>query len=105
VEKKNSSSSGLNRRNPFDVWAELMEACLWTSRTQSWLLRQLRLNTAAIKEAIEYLVKSELIAEIISEEIENRQYKTTLKGKKALQSYYDLITNYFGRSKPVKREE
>jgi predicted transcriptional regulator len=70
---------------------------LRNKRTQSWLLRQLRLKTNAIKDALDFLLKAELICEIKELEQDLRLYQTTQKGEDALNTYYKLITKYFGK--------
>ena len=80
------------RRNQFEIWAEVLEACTRKGRTQSALLRQLRLKTSAIKDAIDFLIGAGLVQESGDD---NRLYLTTPKGEEALITYYRLITNYF----------
>ncbi|OLS16153.1 MAG: hypothetical protein RBG13Loki_0200 [Promethearchaeota archaeon CR_4] len=93
--KSSELTSGSSRRNQFEIWAEVLEVCVRTGRTQSWLLRQLRLKTSAIKEALEFLLGAGLIAATINADVDTRQYQTTPKGEEALTTYYKLITKYF----------
>ena len=83
------------RRSKFEIWAELLEACARTPRTQSWLLRRVGLKTQAIKEALDFLVTSELIENRPSADSDLGAFQTTKKGEEALQQYYDLVTKYF----------
>ncbi len=95
----NQTSSGASRRNQFEIWAEVLEVCLRSGRTQSWLLRQLRLKTSAIKEAIEFLLGARLIVATLKTDDDTREYQTTPKGEEALTTYYKLITKYFLKEK------
>ena len=73
--------------------------CVRAGRTQSWLLRQLRLKTSAIKDALEFLLGAGLIAATVNADADARQYQTTPKGEEALTTYYKLITKYFSKEK------
>ena len=64
-------------------------------RTQSWLLRNLRLKTSSVKETINFLSKRGLLTEIDPKNDNTSYYQTTHKGRDALLDYYDLITKYF----------
>jgi len=88
-------AAGSSRRNQFEIWAEVLEVCVRNGRTQSWLLRQLRLKTSAIKDALEFLLGAGLIAVTANSDVDSRQYQTTPKGEEALTTYYKLITKYF----------
>ncbi len=95
----NHTSSGAARRNQFEIWAEVLEVCARAGRTQSWLLRQLRLKTSAIKEALEFLLGAGLIVATVNADVDTREYQTTPKGEEALTTYYKLITKYFLKEK------
>lgn len=84
------------RRNKFEIWAEVLESCLFTSRTQSWLLRQLRLKTSSIKEALTILLSAELIELVDTFQTKNgaKEYRTTAKGEETLTQYYQLLTKF-----------
>ncbi len=86
------------RRSKFEIWAELLEACARTARTQSWLLRKVGLKTSAIKEALDFLVTAGLIEQLPTSDSDLGEYKTTVKGEEALTQYYNLVTKYFLRS-------
>ncbi len=92
VSKKSQIPS---RRNKFEIWAECLEACMRERRTQSWLLRELRLKTSAIKDALEFLVNGGLLEMIENPDTSNSEFATTPKGEEALNQYYTLITKYF----------
>ena len=83
------------RRDKFEIWSGLLEACLYTSRTQSWLMRKLGLNTAAAKESLDKLTSGGLLTSIDEPTMGRYEYKTTEKGKAALNQYYLLITEFF----------
>ncbi|MFQ5820225.1 MAG: winged helix-turn-helix domain-containing protein [Candidatus Heimdallarchaeota archaeon] len=83
------------RRSKFEIWAELLEACARTARTQSWLLRKVGLKTSAIKEALDFLVTANLIEQLPTSDSDLREFRTTEKGEEALTQYYNLVTKYF----------
>jgi len=83
------------RRSKFEIWAELLEACARTPRTQSWLLRRVGLKTRTIKEALEFLATTGLIERLKSLNKDLDEFKTTKKGEEALTQYYELVTKYF----------
>ena len=83
------------RRSKFEIWAELLEACARTPRTQSWLLRRVGLKTQAVKEALDFLVTASLIENHPSADSDLGTFQTTEKGEEALKQYYDLVTKYF----------
>ena len=81
------------RRNKFEIWSEILESCLRTPRTQTWLLREIRLKTQAIKETLHFLLLRHLIEQI--DDINGIKYQTTKKGEEALIKYYNLINDFF----------
>lgn len=83
------------RRDKFEIWSALLEACLRTPRTQSWLMRKIGLNTAAAKEALSILTKGELLEQLSAPTMGTFEFRTTEKGKAALTQYYQLITYFF----------
>lgn len=83
------------RRSKFEIWAELLEACARTPRTQSWLLRRVGLKTQAIKEALDFLVTTGLIENLPSTDSDLGEFRTTKKGEEALTQYYELVTKFF----------
>jgi len=83
------------RRSRFEIWAEILETCARTARTQSWLLRRVGLKTSAIKEALDFLVTAGLIEQLPSSDSDLGEFQTTTKGEKALTQYYQLVTKYF----------
>ncbi len=91
----------LIRRSKFEIWAEILEACIRTSRSQSWLLRRIGLKTQTIKESLLFLIASGLIKQLPTSNGDLREFKTTLKGEEALTQYYELVTKYFVSS-PLK---
>ncbi|MDO8125325.1 MAG: winged helix-turn-helix domain-containing protein [Candidatus Hermodarchaeota archaeon] len=84
------------RRGKFEIWSALLEACLRTPRTQSWLMRKVGLNTAAAKEALSILTSGGLLEQESEPTAGIFEYKTTEKGKAALAQYYQLIASFFG---------
>ncbi len=86
------------RRTKYEIWAEILEVCSKSPRSQSWILRELRLKTVNTKEAIDFLIERGLIELNNTENSKWDVYKTTLLGKEALNDFYKLIRKYF-RSK------
>ena len=84
------------RRDKFEIWSGLMEACLYTIRTQSWLMRKLGLNTSTIKESLDILTKGGLLEQLEESDLGRFVYKTTEKGKATLKQYYGLVSQFFG---------
>ena len=91
-EKNSKRKQKTQRRNKYEIWIEILEACLWTSRTQSWLMRKINLKTSNIKQSLDFLISRKLLIHV---ENEFSTYKTTEKGSEALKQFYDLILNYF----------
>jgi predicted transcriptional regulator len=82
-----------SRRNKFEIWAEVLEFCLRAKRTQTWLLRETRLKTSAIKETLQFLLSRNLIEELIEDTI--TRYLTTARGEEVLNKFYALVNDYF----------
>ncbi|MHA1990272.1 MAG: winged helix-turn-helix domain-containing protein [Candidatus Hodarchaeales archaeon] len=87
------------RRNKFEIWSEILESCLKTPQTQSWLRRNLNLKTNAFKEAITFLINRNLIEK--EENFEKVVYLATKRGEEALNQYYLLITNFFNKQEKI----
>jgi predicted transcriptional regulator len=83
------------RRTKYERWAELLEACVWEERTQSWLMRELGLKTQQAKEDLDFLVSAGLVEQVDAPEVGIYVYKTTPKGKDALERFYQLVTKFF----------
>ena len=71
----------------------MLESCLRTPRTQTWLLREIRLKTQAIKDILQFLLVRHLIEQI--NDNDGIRYRTTKKGEEALLKYYNLINDFF----------
>ena len=82
-----------SRRNKFEIWAEVLEFCLRAKRTQTWLLRETRLKTRAIKETLQFLLSRNLIEEQTEDEL--IKYHTTARGEEVLKRFYALVNDYF----------
>ncbi len=82
-----------SRRGKFEIWSEIMEFCLRKPRSQTWLLREVRLKTEKVKLTLDFLLSRHLIEEVKDESI--TKYHTTEKGKEALLQYYNLINDFF----------
>ena len=83
------------RRTKYERWVELLEACVWESRTQSWLMRHLGLKTQMIKEDLQFLLDAGLFEQIDAPEAGIYVFKTTEKGREALDQFYKLVTQFF----------
>ena len=82
-----------SRRNKFEIWAEVLEFCLRAKKTQTWLLRETRLKTSAIKESLHFLLSRNLIEELNEDSI--TKYQTTARGEEVLKRFYSLVNDYF----------
>lgn len=91
------------RRTKYERWVELLEACVWESRTQSWLMRHLGLKTQTIKEALDFLVDAGLFEQVDEPEAGIYVFKTTEKGREALDQFYTLVTQFFTSGHDSKR--
>ena len=83
------------RRSKFEIWSELLEACAWHTRTQSWLMRRLGLKTSAIKEALEFLVSGQLLEQLNDPQVGTYEFCITEKGRIALHQYFELVETLF----------
>ena len=83
------------RRTKYERWVELLEVCVWESRTQSWLMRHLGLKTQLIKEDLQFLVDAGLFEQLDKPEEGMYVFKTTEKGRGALDQFYTLVTQFF----------
>ncbi len=90
-----------SRRSKFEIWAEVLEFCLRTKRTQTWLLRKTRLKTSAIKETLQFLLSRNLIEQLNDEDI--IKYHTTDRGEEVLKQFYTLINDYFDLNQNRRR--
>jgi predicted transcriptional regulator len=82
---------------------ELLEACVWESRTQSWLMRHLGLKTQMIKEDLQFLLGAGLFEQIDAPEAGIYVFKTTEKGREALDQFYTLVTQFFTSAQNPKK--
>jgi predicted transcriptional regulator len=85
----------VRRRNKYDILAEILAACKKQPRTQSWLLTHLRLSTSSAKEYVGFLLAARLLDANETENHRTTTYTTTENGKKAVENYTTLTTNYF----------
>ena len=87
------TSMSSSRRSKFEIWTEVLEFCLRTKRTQTWLLRETRLKTSAIKETLHFLLSRNLIEQLNEDNI--TKYHTTARGEEVLKRFYTLVNDYF----------
>jgi predicted transcriptional regulator len=92
-----------SRRSKFEIWSEILEFCLRKKRSQTWLLRNTRLNTNAIKENLQFLLSRNLIDQINEGEV--IKYHITDKGEDALQKFYTLINDYFDLNQEKRKRK
>ena len=83
------------RRTKYERWAEILEACIWEARTQSWLMRELGFKTKGIKEDVEFLTKAGLIQQLDAPDVGIFVFQTTNKGKEVLDKFYKMISGFF----------
>lgn len=89
-----------SKRNKFEIWSEILESCLRRPRSQTWLLRKIRLKTKTIQTTLQFLQSRALLEQIREDNI--IKYLTTKKGEGALKQYYDLIIEFFDLKKETK---
>ena len=82
-----------SRRSKFEIWAEVLEFCLRAKRTQTWLLRETRLKTSAIKETLQFLLSRNLIKQLNEGDV--IKYHTTNLLEELLKRFYTLVNDYF----------
>ncbi len=92
-----------SRRSKFEIWSEILEYCLRKKRSQTWLLRNTRLNTNAIKDNLQFLLSRNLIDQINEGEV--IKYHITYKGEEALQKFYTLINDYFNLNQESRKKK
>lgn len=85
----------ITRRNKYDIFANILAACIKCPRTQSWLIGHLRLSTSLAKSSLRFLVAAKLIEATKTLGMRATIYATTRKGKNALEKYAILTTRYF----------
>ena len=83
------------RGSKHEIWAEILEICLITPRSQNWIMQELRLKTETVKEVLEFLLKRDLIEITQIENGKSDASKTTENGKQALHDFYKLVRQYF----------
>ena len=90
-----------SRRSKFEIWAEVLEFCLRAKRTQTWLLRETRLKTSAIKYTLQFLLSRNLIKQIDDGDL--LKYQTTDRGEEVLKQFYTLINDYFDLNRSKRK--
>ena len=58
-------------------------------------MRKLGLKTKIIKEALRFLIAAQLIAQLDDPKVGIYEFKTTEKGRTALNQFYTLVTQFF----------
>ncbi|MFX1298250.1 MAG: winged helix-turn-helix domain-containing protein [Promethearchaeota archaeon] len=90
-----------SRRSKFEIWAEVLEFCLRSKRTQTWLLRETRLKTSAIKETLQFLLSRNLIKQLNEGDL--IKFQTTDRGEEVLKRFYTLINDFFDLKQKRKK--
>ena len=85
----------MTRRTKYEIWVAILEVCLNFPKHQSGILRELSLKTNHAKQEIEFLLQRNLLNETLNKDDKWPSYQTSLKGKKALNHFYRLISNFF----------
>ena len=86
------------RRTKYERWVEILEACVWEVRTQSWLMRHLGMKTRIMKVDLAFLVDTALLQQMDEPQEGLYEFKTTEKGREALSQFYKLVTQFFAKS-------
>ena len=84
------------RRERFQIWSAILESCLYQSRTQSWLIRKIGLNTSAAKDALSTLTNGGLLELVDQPTVGKYEYRTTARGESTLKEYYHLVAQFLG---------
>jgi predicted transcriptional regulator len=87
-----------SRRTKYERWVEILEACVWEVRSQSWLMRHLGMKTQLMKEDLSFLLDAELLEQLEEPQAGIYEFKTTEKGREALTQFYKLVTQFFAKS-------
>lgn len=91
----NDINSAIGRRNKYEIWAQILDLCSREPSHLSRILHKIRLKTSLCKEYLLFLLERNLLETIEKENDRGIMYQTTLKGKEALNEFYNLITKFF----------
>ncbi|MFX1365641.1 MAG: winged helix-turn-helix domain-containing protein [Promethearchaeota archaeon] len=88
-------NSVTSRRNKYEIWAQILDLCSREPCHLSKILQKLHLRTSLCKEYLLFLIERNLLRTIEKENDSSIMYQTTLRGKEALNEFYNLITKFF----------
>ena len=88
-------NSTRGRRNKYEIWAQSLDLCSRESSHLSRIIQKLRLKTSLCKEYLLFLLERNLLETIEKENDRGISYQTTLRGKEALNEFFNLITKFF----------
>ena len=93
IHNDNNSTKG--RRNKYEIWAQILDLCYREPSHLSRILHKIRLKTSLCKEYLSFLLERNLLETVEKENDGSIIYQTTMKGKEALNEFYNLITKFF----------
>ncbi len=96
-------NSTRGRRNKYEIWAQILDLCSREPSHLSRILQKLRLKTSLCKEYLLFLLERNLLETIEKENDRGISYQTTLRGKEALNEFFNLITKFFTPKKKFSR--
>ena len=88
-------NSTISRRNKYEIWAQILDLCSREPSHLSRILQKIRLKTSLCKEYLLFLLERNLLETIEKENDRGISYQTTLRGKEALNEFYNLVTKFF----------
>ena len=91
------------RRNKYEIWAQILDLCSREPSHLSRILQKLRLKTSLCKEYLLFLLERNLLETIEKENDRGISYQTTLRGKEALNEFFNLIAKFFSPKKKFSR--
>ncbi|MFX1309541.1 MAG: winged helix-turn-helix domain-containing protein [Promethearchaeota archaeon] len=92
---QNDINSAISRRNKYEIWAQILDLCSREPSHLSRIIHKLRLKTSLCKEYLLFLLERNLLETIEKENDRSILYQTTLKGKEALNEFFNLINKFF----------
>ena len=96
-------NSTRGRRNKYEIWAQILDLCSREPSHLSRILQKIRLKTSLCKEYLLFLLERNLLETIEKENDRGISYQTTLRGKEALNEFFNLITKFFTPKKKFSR--
>ncbi len=88
-------NSTISRRNKYEIWAQILDLCSREPSHLSRILQKIRLKTSLCKKHLLFLLERNLLEIIEKEKDRGISYQTTLRGKEALNEFYNLVTKFF----------